>query len=82
MAFHSIPPEEQGRRQMEVYEAIRTSRTPICDRAIVRKLNRLINCITPRRNELVKKGVVREAYTKKYPTSDPEAHEAIHGEVW
>jgi len=81
-AFYSIPPEELRRRQKEVYDVIKEANEPICDKAIAQKLGHPINCITARRNELVKKELVRKAYREKYPKNDPKAHKVIHWEVW
>lgn len=47
-----------GTRQKAVYDALRTPKT---DKEIADCLNLAINEVTPRRNELVKLGMVRKA---------------------
>ena len=81
-AFYRISDEKLGRRQKEVYDAIKNAEGPICDHEIARILGRPINTLTARRNELVKKGLVRKAYREKYPKEGSDGSGAIHGEVW
>jgi len=81
-AFYSITPAKLRQRQQEVFDVIKNANGPICDKAIARILGHPINCVTARRNELVKKELVRKAYRRKYPTNDPKACAVIHWEVW
>lgn len=57
-AYNEIK-QELGRRQAEVLKALETLRNA-SDKELARELGRPINSITPRRNELVKKGLVEE----------------------
>lgn len=50
-----------GPKQQKVLEAIEEL-GPCTDSMIVEFLNWPINCVTPRRNELVKKGKVKKAF--------------------
>jgi len=61
-----------GERQKVVLEAIGELREAT-NTMIARKLWLPINCITPRTNELVKKGLVIEAYRDKCPLTKRKA---------
>jgi len=56
-------PDDLGKRRKAVYELLATSLLPISDNEIGRRLDWPINCVTGRRGELVKMGVVVEAGT-------------------
>lgn len=56
-AYFEVLPK-LGNRQFEVMMALYTK--PATDKEIAEKLNRPINTVTPRRNELVKQGIVEE----------------------
>lgn len=54
-----------GDRQEEVLKVIYQADKSLTDKEISNKLNRPINTVTPRRNELVKKGLVIEDERRK-----------------
>jgi DNA-binding MarR family transcriptional regulator len=55
-----------GERQQIVLTALRTSSKPRCNQELADHLDQPINTITPRVNELVEKGLVKEAYRDIY----------------
>ena len=61
LAYYSVL-ESLGERQMEVLKAI-DKIAPCSDLDISEYLGKPINTITPRRNELVYMGMVKESYT-------------------
>ncbi len=62
-SFLAIQPKMSD-RQKEVYEAIRMYGKAFTDKDLAHYMNWEINCITPRRGELVKKGLLRKAGTE------------------
>lgn len=57
-------PDDLGERQAEIYEMLSKSCLPLSDNDLSARLGVPINCVTGRRNELVKMGVVAEAGTR------------------
>jgi predicted transcriptional regulator len=51
-----------GQRQYEVYKLLKTQIFGLNNRMIAERLNKPINSITPRVNELVSMGIVEEHY--------------------
>lgn len=54
-----------GERQFEVYKLLKSQMFGLNNRMIAERLNKPINSITPRVNELVKMGVVKEHHRGK-----------------
>lgn len=54
--------ENLGQKQTEVLKCIKEQTLPINNRLIAKELNKPINCITPRVNELVKMGLIEEKF--------------------
>ena len=61
-AYHSLSQVTISKRQREVLDALRNI-APATNRMICEESGIPINVVTPRCNELVKKGMVVEAYT-------------------
>jgi DNA-binding MarR family transcriptional regulator len=55
-----------GERQQRVLRALKSSSKPRCNQELADHLDQPINTITPRVNELVEKGLVKEAYRDIY----------------
>lgn len=55
-----------GERQRSVLLVLETAQAPLCDREIAAILRWPINCVTPRRGELVDLGLVEDAGKMKY----------------
>ncbi|WP_195167157.1 winged helix-turn-helix domain-containing protein [Mycobacteroides abscessus] len=67
-AFDEVKPD-LGRRQAAVLAELR-SNGPSCNQEIAEGLGWPINTVTPRVNELVERGKVREAFRERYaPTN-------------
>jgi len=66
-AFQAL--ENRGEKQMMVYHALEAL-GEACNLEVARHLNRAINTITPRMNELVKAGLVEEAGKKVNPITN------------
>lgn len=67
MAYNSILPE-LGERQLSVYKTIK--KLEFCTNAMVSKyLSLPINCVTPRCNELRKKGLVNRSHVSRCPVT-------------
>jgi predicted transcriptional regulator len=58
--MYSVKPKLSD-TQKEVYEAARMMNRPFTDKQLADFMNWEINCITPRRGELVKKGLIRDS---------------------
>ena len=61
-SFMSIKPK-LSEKQKEVYDAMRMYNRPFTDKDIATFLGWPINCITNRRGEIAKKGLIRKAGT-------------------
>jgi len=59
-AYKAIKPK-LGARQKEVFDVLDEAAKPLTDKELSEILDRPINTVTPRRNELVKKGLIVEA---------------------
>lgn len=69
-AFHKL--EDLGARQRAVYQVIKFN-GPICNLEVSHRLGLPINSITPRTNELVERGLVREARRDFVPETGRKA---------
>lgn len=59
-----------GERQRIVYEAIKNAKRPVNNQEIANFLNRPINTITPRTNELVALNKIELAFKEVYPVTN------------
>lgn len=63
-AFNSLRPQLNN-REKSVIDVLDNSQSPMSDRDICNALGWEINQVTGRRNSLVKKGIVKEAYKNR-----------------
>ena len=61
-------------RQQEVFDVFAKSPTPLCDAQIAEILRWPINCVTPRRGELVKKNWLIDCGRKQIPNKKVAPH--------
>ncbi|MDX5586539.1 MAG: winged helix-turn-helix domain-containing protein [Aureibaculum sp.] len=64
-AYHSNL-ESLGKNQFKVLQVLSKSKAPLCNKQIAEILDKPINTITPRVNELIKKGLVKYDSTNLY----------------
>lgn len=68
--YHNEVKPKLGEKQQRVLDAFERAKRPICNQEMAIYLNQPINTITPRVNELARKGLVVEHGRAAYPETN------------